>query len=244
MKRRIIYLFIFISFFSCKKGHWGDCFMGTGDVKTENRTLNSFTEVELYDNINVILIEGTENKVEIEAGENLIPGITTNVSGGKLKIENTNTCNFMRSYKIPINVYLTYNSLRTFTHYGGGKITCQDTLRNNFYEFIQWFGSGNFELKINNDTLKLGFHTGSGNADIYGKTKELSLYSAGNSIFRCGNLLADKVYINQSSTGDFTVNAISELYVQIYNYGDVFYYGNPALLDQQFHGTGQLIQLP
>ncbi len=217
--------------------------MGTGDVKREIRLTDPFTKIFLYDNINIVLIQGTENRLEVEAGENLIDGISTKLENGELTITNENTCNFMRSYKIPITIYITYNSLTEFTHYGAGKVSNEDTLRQPFFEFIEWNGAGDFDLTVDIDTLKFGFHTGAGNADVRGTTKELSLYSAGNSIFRCKDLLAGTVYINQSSTGDFTVNVLNSLYVQIYNYGDVFYYGNPSYIEPQYNGDGELIHL-
>lgn len=237
---QILFL-IFIGFlFSCKKEEKAGCFKSTGTIQKELRSLESFSELELYDNINVILIEGIENKVEVEAGKNLIPGIKTKVENGKLTIENINTCNFMRSYKIPVNVYLTYNSLRTFTHYGGGKVTNQDTLRKNFYEFIQWFGSGDFDLNISADTLEALLHTGSGNLTLNGKLNYAYLYSSGNSIFHCENLKGLNVHINNNTTGNFYVHAVNNLIVEVYSNSTTYYKGNPTLTIIR-EGSGQVI---
>src|SRR5690242_20273176 len=82
--------------FSCKKESLFDCFKSTGDIVTERRNIGTFTETIIYNNVNVIIVQDSLTYLEINAGENLLPLITTEIRNGKLIIENNNKCNWVR----------------------------------------------------------------------------------------------------------------------------------------------------
>lgn len=230
MVKHSILIFLLFILFSCKKGEEAGCFTKTGDVKKETYTLEIFDEIILYDNINIILIQGAENKAEIEAGENLIPGIKLENNNGKLTITNENRCNFTRSYKIPVNVYITYTNLRTVTHYGAGKVSNEDTINQIYFGINQFNGAGDFDITVNCDSLIALMHTGAGNLFAKGNVNYGYLYSAGNSIFHCENLITQNIHINNKTTGNFYVHPEQSLLVEVRSNSTVYYKGNPSLL--------------
>src|SRR5438067_439983 len=77
----------------CKKENMCDCIKSTGDIITEHRSIADFTELEVYKNVIVTIVQDTVVYADVEAGENLMPLIDTEVSGGVLKITNNNKCN-------------------------------------------------------------------------------------------------------------------------------------------------------
>src|SRR6266498_3690513 len=74
----------------------GICIQGTGDITTETRTVAPFTEINLYNRVNVILTQDTMNLVQVETGRHLLSGIETSVSDNGLTIADNNTCNWAR----------------------------------------------------------------------------------------------------------------------------------------------------
>jgi hypothetical protein len=226
---KYILLILVLFIFSCKKGEEAGCFTSTGEIRKEIRSLENFSKLTLYDNINVILIPGTENKAEIEAGKNLIPGIFTKIENGELIITNENKCNFTRSYKYPVNVYVTFNSLREITHYGGGKISNEDTIQQSYFKIVQYSGAGDFDFTFDCDSLEALLHTGAGNLNAKGKVNYGYMYSAANSIFKCENLVVQNLHVNNKTTGNFYVNAVANLIVEVRSNSTVYYKGNPAL---------------
>ena len=76
-----------------------DCLKSTGDIIKEQRFVKDFTTLVVHDNIFVTLTQDTENSLEVEAGENLLSLIKTDVDGGTLTITNDNSCNWVLSYK-------------------------------------------------------------------------------------------------------------------------------------------------
>jgi hypothetical protein len=92
----------------------GICTGSTGKVISQERTALPFHSVEVYDNINLVLTQETSlTGITVEAGENLIEGITTKIDSGKLVIRNVNSCNWLRSFEVPVNVYLKFTLLDT-----------------------------------------------------------------------------------------------------------------------------------
>jgi hypothetical protein len=228
MNKAVIIFFVLLAF-SCKKGEEAGCFTPTGDIQKETRVLENFTKMTLYDNINVILVPGSENLAEVEAGENLIPGISTKIENGELIITNENRCNFTRSYKYKVNVRVTFNALKEITHYGAGKISNEDTIQQSYFRINQFSGAGDFDFTFDGDTLEAMLHTGAGNLYAKGKLNYGYLYSAANSIFKCENLIVQNLHINNKTTGNFYVHAVAELIVEVRSSSTVYYKGNPAL---------------
>ena len=108
---------------SCNKENAWDCVKTTGPIEEEERVIDDFSKIELNQGINLILTQSTTKRLVVQAGKNLHGKITTIVDQGTLVIKNNNRCNWTRSYKKDINIYLNVSQLGTITHNGYGKIT-------------------------------------------------------------------------------------------------------------------------
>src|ERR1035438_2692627 len=95
----------FIGLSGCSKS--GDCITSTGTIVQEERRVGDFDSINVQDYVNIILTQDSVNKVVVEAGQNIISGITTNVIHDVLYINNTLKCNWLRSYSKAINVYVS-----------------------------------------------------------------------------------------------------------------------------------------
>ena len=67
---------------SCEKLFVDDCFKSTGEITIERRESSDFENIILEDNINLILTQGNECAIMVEAGKNLLESIKTDISGG------------------------------------------------------------------------------------------------------------------------------------------------------------------
>jgi len=240
VKNKVAILFCLMVLFSCKKEHDGVCLRGTGDIITEERTFQPrFTDIDLDDNVELIIVQDSYQHIKVEAGENIAPGIITEIEKGTLKIFNTNSCNFFRSYKHPLKVYVYTDSLKKVSFNGGGNISSQGTLTFSSLTFECLNSGSDLVLDIKNDSLNVFLHTGSANVYLNGTTQYAYFYSSGNSIIHAENLAADDVHVNNNSTGDFFVQAINSLRAEIYLYSTVWYKGNPVI-NKTGYGTGEV----
>lgn len=131
MKRSISFLGVILiaSFFAgCKKENMCDCFKRTGPIVRESRDLSGFDRIMVENNVNVFITQDSVFKVEIEAGDNIEALIKTEVVDGTLYCRNKNRCNWARSYKKPLNIYITMPVIKYITSDGTGNITSLNTI--------------------------------------------------------------------------------------------------------------------
>jgi Putative auto-transporter adhesin, head GIN domain len=94
---------------------------GEGDVKPETRQLPAFTKVESGAGIGVTIRIGPAEPIVVEAQENLLPIITTEVVGGTLRIGSKE--GFTSSQ--PVHVTAVVPSLDGLTLSGGSQATIE-----------------------------------------------------------------------------------------------------------------------
>jgi hypothetical protein len=226
---------------TCSKDE-GVCISSTGKVITQDRSGQYYRTVEVYDNINLILTQDSVyNKIMVEAGENLINGITTKIDSGKLVLRNTNSCNWLRSFEVPVNVYLTFTKLDTIIFRAAGNITCTNNWTNESVSLDIIEGSGNIDLNINafKSYVIVRYGTTTINLNGYSQVTTLISYSFGP--LHAEDLTSKFTYISSYSSNDLFVYSSVDLEVEIGNIGNVYYTGNPATISTNIHGSGKLI---
>jgi len=231
--------FLAVFSFSCDKD--SKCLKTSGDNTSEIRTISSnFEVVELNDKINLYIKQDSVVSLRVEAGANLLPLITTEVSNNLLKIKSDNRCDFLRSYDKAINVFLSVPNLKKITYNGYGAINTVNTLT--FPELVLEANkaTGSIKMALITDYLKVLQHTGPADFTFYGSSKKTYLYTIGNGWFHFENFESDEVHVNTSGTGDVIVNAKSNLLVELYAIGNVYYYGNPTLTITNHTGSGEV----
>ncbi len=243
MKKIFTGFLVLIIFFSCKKDNQCDCLKSTGEVTTEVREIAPFSSIVLKHNINLFIKQDSVFSCIVEAGENLLPEIITKVEDGKLTISNENKCNWVRSFKKEINVYLTFRNLNLFEYRGSGNIYCADTLFLDSLRFDSWDGSGKANFLLHTKSSQFNLHTGPADLDVSGFSGVNYLYSAGNGKADLVNLNTGYTFLTSKSTNNTFVYATKELFVWIDYIGDVYYKGSPYLIDEKYTGSGKLLPL-
>lgn len=243
-KVKIILIFAaLLVMISCKKENRSDCFKSTGNIIKEERVAGDIKKIELYENVNLIITQDTVNKIIVEAGENLLPLIITEMDNDTLVIKNNNKCNWVRSFKKEINVYVTVKDLARIITYGSGDVISTNTLTNDFFMLEMWSGGGSADLTINASESYFKIHTGSSDITVKGFSNFNYIYLGGNGWIWCDNLSTNYTVVNSLGTGDCYVNASQTLNVSIFNIGNVHYSGDPlSIIYTDTSGTGELIQ--
>ena len=118
----IILAMLGFSFEGCQKENRCDCIKRTGEIVMVTRSVKPFDKIFAEENVNVFITEDSVQEVKVEAGENIEPLIDTEVTDGILYIRNRNKCNWARSYKKPLNVYIRVKGLKYITSNGTGTI--------------------------------------------------------------------------------------------------------------------------
>ena len=245
MRKEISFILLIIIIFmtGCTEDD-GVCVSSTGEITVKEWNTAPFQSVEVYDNINLILTQDSvENGISIEAGENLIEGITTELDSGKLVIKNQNRCDWLRSFKVPVNVYLTFTDLDTIIFRAAGNITCTNNWTNFAIHVDVIEGAGNIDLKLNTYRSYILVRYGTVSVNLTGVSDVTTLISYGFGPLHAENLISEFTYVSCYSPNDMFVYSSIELAVEIGNIGNVYYRGNPTNITTNYLSEGRLYPL-
>ena len=240
----ILILVSFIFLLSCEKGSTPDCLKSTGTLIEEEREVADFNRILLRHNVNLHLRQTQQNKITVKAGSNLMGKISTRVNeSGQLEIRNDNSCNWVRSYETPIDVYLDFIRLDSLEYRSTGDVTNEGIIRQDTLKIDVLEGAGSIELNIDADVLYCGLNYGTADIRIKGNCEISYLYSAGFGLIDNGELVSKFVYVNNRSSNDLYLKVTTELGATIENIGNIYYSGNPPVVNLNQIGTGKLIKL-
>ena len=236
MNNRFVLCVCVLLLCSCNKENRWDCFKKTGDIVFEQRELIPFTTLETADNIEFILVQDTVDKITIEAGENLIESISSEVENGVLRVKNNNKCNWSRSYKPKIVAKLHFTQLDSIVHNGYGEIRNENIFVANHIN-ISINNNGDVDLAIDAVFCEIDLHQ-SGDLILNGTCSTLGIWASGNNWIRCRSLATATTFIETKSTGNAFLNSSHKLTVILNGSGDILYSGSPPIIDTQITGTG------
>lgn len=211
---------------------------GSGKVSSEERPVSGFDRVSLSGIGQLEIVVGDEESLVIEAEDNLLQYITTEVRGRELGI------GVQRGISLdptePIRYSLTVTDLSRVQVSGSGSVF-METLETEALE-LAVSGSGNLEfadLQVQELSVNA---SGSGNFDLAGTAAEQKITISGSSNYYAGDLESKVVELEVSGSGEALLWVTDDLRVRISGSGDVEYYGNPNV-DRDISGSGNLRSL-
>jgi hypothetical protein len=243
MKRVIQLIGLATLLASCSKEQMNDCFTATGNVIKETRELDYFTELEVRGDFNIVLVEDTVNFVRIEAGSKLMDQLITKVEFQRLVFENTNVCNWVRSYKVPKNLELHCSALERIEINGTTNLSNKDSLRHDSLYVKLISNNGKVELNIANQKLVINQPSGSAEIVAKGRTGTL-VFNPGDRVG--GDFLklnARRVEAESKSEIDSYVNASESLKLITRAGGSLLFTGNAEDIVKASFGEGSVSRI-
>ena len=232
---------ILASLCSCKKP---GCIGSGGAVITQQRDIAPFSEIEVEDNIDLILIQQDFEKIEVNGPENILPNISTEVKGGKLTIRNTAGCRWMRSAdeKISINVFL--KDINQITYSGSGDITNRDTLHLGNLGIFSEKGAGNVDLTVDASGIHLSILKENAGFTLRGRSQSCFAFANPRGVLDLSHLAVNNLSLLYAGLADIHVNASDRIEAIIRYKGNVFYHGDPVISHTEYFSSGRLIKAP
>lgn len=217
---------------------WGKKVTGSGNIKSETRPVSGFSAVNLAIPAKLTVVQSGSESILIEADDNLLPLIETDVSSGVLKIRWTERNLSVSSKKIRITVNL--NTVKGLSVDGSGDILA-DGLK--FTELRAAIG-GSGDIRLSNLTgerVKASV-AGSGDVLLTGNIGVFDASIAGSGDIKAERLHAKTVSISIAGSGNAVVSAADTLSVSVAGSGDVRHYGN-AKVKTSIAGSGSVKHL-
>ena len=188
---------------------------GSGVRKTEKRDLAAFTSIETNGAFEVEVNCQKPASFEIEADDNIVPLVQTEVKNGILRVSTTKGYSSSGGIMLRINV----PDLESLKSTGAGKFRVSDLKNDNFE--IQSIGAATVIASGQTKSLKIG-STGAGKIDAH-------------------NLRADSAEVSVTGAAGVDVYATDQLDVTVSGAGRVTYSGNPKV-KKNVSGAGQVIK--
>lgn len=189
------------------------------------KSIGEFSELKVYDLIEVELIKSKENKIAI-TGENKADVLVNN-KNGKLKIK-------MKLEEIfdgnKTHVKLYYSGVDIIDVNEGAKVFSEDKIKQ-FEIDLKAQEGGHIDVKLNVTYANVKSVTG-GVVKTYGKAKSQDISLSTGGIYKGSELKTDKTEVAIRAAGEANVNASKLVDIKIRAGGDVFIYGDPETVNE------------
>ena len=199
------------------------------------RELGNFSEVKVYNGLEVELIRGESNKAVIDGKSKQEVNVTT--EDGILKVK-MNLDNIWKRDNTSIKIF--YNGLQKLNAFQNSTIRLKDKIEQQDFELQAQEGSlifGNVDVQ----ELHSKAFTG-GEIEVGGKAinQEIAIGAGGK--FYGGNLKSENVEIEINAGGVGDIYASKEVTAKVRAGGTVNIYGDPEVIDKQTLLGGKIIR--
>ena len=208
---------------------------GNGKVVTQEREVTSdFTEVRGSAGLDVYLTQGDENKIVVEADENLLQYIETDIEGGKLHVTTSENIGRSKAKK----VYVTFKELNTVEASSGADVTGNSVIKS---QNLNLKSSSGAELEVEVFAQELIAKSSSGaDLKVSGKASSLNADASSGSELDAKELLVLNCNAEASSGAEVTVNVQDKLETHVSSGGEINYYGNPVSVNSNKSHSGSV----
>ena len=187
---------------------------GSGNIVTEKRDLDGFTGIDVGGIFEVEVVSQKDFSVEIDADDNLLPLIKTEVRGGVLRIS---TEEDVKS-KNPIRIRISAPDIDRIEASGVSKVAVAD---------------------LKNEELKLDI-SGVSKVKLAGQTGNLSVDISGASHVDAENLKAGIATVDASGASHVNVNVSEELVADASGTSKIIYTGSPKSAQKKSSGVSNI----
>jgi hypothetical protein len=175
---------------------------GNKEVVEVFKNLDSFTELEIMDGLEVSLMQTNSEGYRIKADSNLIDIIRFEVFDGKLSI----STNYNITSSKKLEIYVNFATLKKITLGQNAKVEGQSNFIFEDAELLCADGS-KFELDIKSNNLRLQM-SGNANGNLKLNTNETSMVLNDNAYLK-GSLSTDNFYLTLNKRSDMKIKGSS-----------------------------------
>ncbi|MEC4003963.1 head GIN domain-containing protein [Flavobacterium sp. SUN052] len=212
-----------------------DGIKGNGNVQTEKRTLtDKFTKVEVSRGLEVILEQGDQVLVEVEADQNLLKHITTKVENGTLLVSSDENIYSAEKEIVRIKMPIIEGLSTT----SGSNIKSKNSLKGTTISVSSTSGS-EIQADLEYDSISTETSSGS-NITIAGKALKLKTNASSGSEINANDLLANEIISQATSGSSIEVHPLLNLVAKSSSGASINYSGTPKVITKEETSGGSV----
>jgi hypothetical protein len=229
-----------LTMFNNSEPFFGPGERGSGNVVAETRDVSDFRALEIDYPAEVIVRQGSQESVTIEAEDNLLPNLKTQVRNGTLEIfyrrENSKHVNPTETVKITI----VAKDLADVEFNSAGELIIEQFKTDTLDVSLSGAGTLNLDdIQVQGLSVSL---SGAGSMTASGTADDLDVTISGFGDFEGADLHGKDARVDISGAGSATVWVDDDLTAGISGAGSVSYYGS-ASVNRQISGVGSVNHL-
>jgi hypothetical protein len=213
---------------------------GNGQIVTKVFNTSDYDKISGRNSLNIVLVEGKEGTITVEAESNIMEHLEVEVKGDRLEIGIEDGYNI--NTRKGIQVRVPVKSISSLSMAGSGDITSTVKLKSRNMH-ISVAGSGDIALEVTSEKLRVSI-AGSGDIKLSGRTEHLDASVAGSGDISAFNLKANNVDASIAGSGDVSVYCNGgELQASIIGSGDLRYKGTTSKIKKSILGSGGITKM-
>ena len=219
----VLALFLTSCGFDINFGDFGTGQKGNGVVVEENREISDeFTVVSASEGLEVYVTQDDGFSISVEADENIIDLIGTDIKNGRLRIHAIE--NIGRATK---KVFVSLPNITSLESSSGAHLMAQNVIKSNELNVESSSGSI-ISLEVEANELEIDASSGA-NIDISGKAGKVYVDGSSGANIRAKDLLARECRADGSSGSNISVNVSESLTADASSGANISYSGNATV---------------
>ncbi len=216
----LVSIFLSSCGFDINIGDFGTGISGNGNVVTEERDITeNFTEVLASEGIQVYVTQADEFEISVEADENVMDLIGTDIRNGKLKIHAIE--NIGRATK---KVYVSLPDVTALKGSSGSHLTTESTIK---ADILEVDASSGALMDLDIDANEADIEAGSGaNVTMSGTAGKAYVDGGSGANINAKGLIAKSCNAEASSGANIRINVSDELTADASSGGNITYSGD------------------
>jgi len=208
---------------------------GSGTVVIENRDLKNFNQIQILGPGEVFIEQGESEGLKIEAENNVLSIIKSNVSNGILELGIKEGVSY---WVKTLKYYISVKDLNSITLNGSSRLEIEKLKGDKLSLVINGSGNGKVaDLTVNDLNLVIN---GSGRVKIQGETEKQNISIRGSGRYDGEELKSKDCKVDISGSGRVNVFVSNELKGQVVGSGRVWHTGDPKVVNVSIIGSGKV----
>jgi hypothetical protein len=232
---------------ACEKP--SDCVQSTGALVVKDIPVTAFTKIKVYRGIEVVITDGPEYKVQIEAGANFIDNVEVQQNGNQLIFKDEVSCNWVRAYGTTRILVTTPTLEEIYSKTernisSNGVLTYPNLTVTSFDKDADGeagAGTGDFTLALTNDLITINNNNVS-RFYLSGQTNTAKFnFYFGDGRIEAQNLVAQNIEVFHRGSNDMIVHPVQKITGVLNSTGNLILNTVPTLVDVQELFMGHIV---
>lgn len=205
---------------------------GSGNIEKRDRKLSSFNKLSVGSAIEVEITKGTDYKAVIQADDNIIDDIETDISGGELQIGYRDGVNVNDA---TVKVLIETPLLNAVDASSASSVKLNGVWSSDKEFRVEASSSGNITGEVDAPAVRMEASS-SGKIVMKGRTKNLDAETSSAGIIEAGDLLSENARVEANSGSSMQIHASLQLRGEANSGASIAYRGNPSVNKEENSG--------